>query len=84
MGGVDGPGGCCKDWGTGNVRPTVAVEWVSKVVLEAGNGALALYGGLAGKTHKCNHGQATILDFLFPGVIIPQLQGVKGHLVQQP
>lgn len=63
---------------------TVAVEWVSNVILEAGNGALALHGCLAGKTYKGNHGQPTILDLLFPGVVIPQLQGVKGHLVQQP
>ena len=32
-----GPRGCCKDWGTGNVRPTVAVEWVGNVVLKVCN-----------------------------------------------
>lgn len=59
--------------------PTVVVEWVGKVVLKAGNGALALNGCLAGKAHKGNHGQSPILDLLFPGVIVSKLQGVKGH-----
>ena len=77
LGGGGGGGRVREGWREGRMegrrRPTVAVEWVGKVVLEAGDGALALNGCLAGKAHKGNHGQSPILDLLFPGVIVPQL-----------
>lgn len=63
---------------------TVTVEGVGEVVLQAGNGALALHSCLAGKAHKGNHGQSAVLDLLLLGVFIPQGQGVEGHAVQEP
>lgn len=63
-------------------RLTVVVPWVSDVVLQAVDGALAAHCCLAAEAHERKHGQTAVLELVELGLLAPHAHRVEGEGAQ--